>query len=48
MGIPATGRPVRVRAAVFFIFEGDGLVCERIYQDSLPMFRQLGQMPQPG
>jgi steroid delta-isomerase-like uncharacterized protein len=48
MGIPATGRQVRLRGAAFFLFEGDGLVSERIYQDSLAVFRQLGEMPRLG
>jgi steroid delta-isomerase-like uncharacterized protein len=40
-GIPPTGNTFRVRMNAFFIFEGDRLVCERIYFDALSMLRQL-------
>lgn len=36
-----TGKSVRVRMVAVFEFEGDGLVCERIYFDSSSMLRQL-------
>ena len=39
--IPPTGNAFRVRMNAFFIFEGDRLVCERIYFDALSMLRQL-------
>ncbi len=40
--IPATGSRFRVRMTAFFIFdENENLICERIYFDSLSMFRQL-------
>lgn len=39
--IPPTGNSFRVRMTAFFIFEGDTLVCERIYFDVLSMVRQL-------
>jgi steroid delta-isomerase-like uncharacterized protein len=41
-GIPPTGRKVEVAAALFFLFEGDGLVCERVYFDHATVLRQLG------
>ena len=40
--MPATGGRFRVRVMAFFIFdENETLVCERIYFDSLTMFKQL-------
>lgn len=39
--IPATGSKFKVRVTAFFIFEGDTLVCERIYFDVLTMLKQL-------
>lgn len=41
-GLPPTGRSFRARMAAFFIFEGDRLVCERVYFDSATILRQLG------
>lgn len=40
-GIPPTGNSFRCRMNAFFIFEGDTLVCERVYFDTLTMLRQL-------
>lgn len=41
-GGPApSGRSFEVRMTAFFIFEGDRLVCERVYFDALTMLRQL-------
>jgi predicted ester cyclase len=39
--LPATGRPFACQMTAFFLFEGDKLVCERIYSDSLSIIRQL-------
>ncbi len=39
--IPPTGQSFRVRMTAFFIFEGETLVCERIYFDVLSLLRQL-------
>ncbi len=39
--IPPTGNTFRVRVVAFFIFEGDLLVCERIYFDTMTMLKQL-------
>lgn len=36
-----TGRSFRCRMTAFFIFEGEGLVCERVYFDSGTILRQL-------
>jgi steroid delta-isomerase-like uncharacterized protein len=41
-GLPPTGRTFRCRMAAVFVFEGDRLVCERVYFDSATIFRQLG------
>src|SRR6476620_6958073 len=41
-GLPPTGRAFRCRMAAIFEFEGEGLVCERVYFDSATIQRQLG------
>jgi steroid delta-isomerase-like uncharacterized protein len=41
-GLPATGRKMQVAAALFFLFDGDGLICERVYFDHATVLRQLG------
>ena len=41
-GLPPTGRTFRCRMVAIFEFEGDGLVCERVYFDSATILRQLG------
>ncbi len=40
--IPPTGREFRTRVVAFFIFEGDRIVCERVYFDQLSILSQLG------
>ena len=40
-GFEPTGRPFECRMTAFFIFEGVGLVCERVYFDSATILRQL-------
>jgi steroid delta-isomerase-like uncharacterized protein len=40
--LPATGRSFRCRMTAYFLFEGDRLVCERVYFDQLTIMRQLG------
>ena len=40
-GIAPTGRTFRTRMTAFFLFEGTGLVCERVYFDTGTMLRQL-------
>ena len=44
-GIPPTGREFTCPMAAFFLFEGDGIVCERVYFDSATILRQLGILP---
>jgi steroid delta-isomerase-like uncharacterized protein len=41
MGVPATGKAFRARMTAFFIFDGDGIVCERVYFDTQTILRQL-------
>ena len=36
-----TGRSFRARMAAFFVFEGDGLVCERVYFNPGDVLGQL-------
>mgnify|MGYP000511513135 CR=1 FL=1 len=43
MGFEPTGRTFRCRMAAFFVFEGAGLVCERVYFDTATILRQLTQ-----
>ena len=40
--LPPTGRAFRCRMSAFFVFEGERLVCERVYFDQLTILRQLG------
>ena len=41
LGIAPTGRAFRCRMTAFFIFEGTGLICERVYFDTATILRQL-------
>lgn len=40
--LPPTGRAFRCRVDAHFVFEGEDLVCERVYFDQLTIMRQLG------
>jgi steroid delta-isomerase-like uncharacterized protein len=40
--LPPTGRAFRCRMSAHFVFDGDQLVCERVYFDRLTIMRQLG------
>jgi steroid delta-isomerase-like uncharacterized protein len=40
--IAPTGREFRTRVVAFFIFEGEKIVCERVYFDQLSILGQLG------
>jgi len=44
-GIPPTGREFRCRMVSLFFFEGEHIVCERVYWDLATILRQLGLMP---
>jgi steroid delta-isomerase-like uncharacterized protein len=46
-GLPPTGRRYELPFLAVFVFEGDGLVCERIYLDSGTMLRALGVARDP-
>jgi len=41
MGIEPTGRSFRVRMTALFLFDGKGLVCERVYFDAGSILRQV-------
>ena len=41
-GLPATRKPVSYRMCNLFLFEGDDLVCERLYFDVLTAMKQIG------
>ena len=41
-GLPPTGRSFEMRIMSVFLFEGDRLVCERVYFDAGTVARQLG------
>jgi steroid delta-isomerase-like uncharacterized protein len=45
MGFPATGKAFRCRMVALYLFEGEGLVCERVYFDALTILGQLGHLP---
>src|SRR3990170_1523578 len=45
--LPPTGRSFELPILAIFVFEGDGLVCERVYFDTLTMLRQLGIAREP-
>lgn len=41
LGMEPTGREFRCQMTAFFLFEGEGLVCERVYFDTATILRQL-------
>jgi steroid delta-isomerase-like uncharacterized protein len=41
-GQPPTGKAFRCPMTAFFFFEGDGIVCERVYFDALTIATQVG------
>jgi steroid delta-isomerase-like uncharacterized protein len=41
-GVPPTGKSFECRMAAFFLFEGEKLVCERVYFDAATILAQLG------
>jgi len=44
-GIPPTGKDFRCPMTAFFFFDGDRIVCERVYFDSATILRQIGLAP---
>jgi steroid delta-isomerase-like uncharacterized protein len=45
MGFPATGKAFRCRMVALYLFDGEVLVCERVYFDALTILGQLGHLP---
>jgi steroid delta-isomerase-like uncharacterized protein len=41
-GLPPTGRRFEQQFIAIFVFEGDALVCERVYYDTATVLQQLG------
>src|SRR5882757_7614339 len=41
-GLPPTGRRFEQQFLAIFVFEGDALVCERVYYDTITVLQQLG------
>ena len=46
-GLPPTSRAFRCRTLAVFVFEGDRIVCERVYFDAATILRQLGVAHDP-
>jgi steroid delta-isomerase-like uncharacterized protein len=46
-GIPPTGKEFTCRTIALFLFEGEKLVCERVYFDVLTILGQLGIAASP-
>ncbi|TLZ78120.1 MAG: ester cyclase [Methanobacteriota archaeon] len=46
--IPPTGREFTCRMIALFLFEGERIVCERVYFDSATILGQLGIIPASG
>ena len=44
-GIPPTGRAFTCRMVALFLFDGERIVCERVYFDATTILRQLGLVP---
>jgi predicted ester cyclase len=40
-GIEATGKPMQVKAACIFVFEGENLMCEKVYFDHATVLTQI-------
>ena len=40
-GVSATGKRMNVESALIFVFEGDQLVCEKVYFDHATVLRQI-------
>jgi steroid delta-isomerase-like uncharacterized protein len=46
-GLPPTGRRYELPFSAIFVFEGERLVCERIYMDTSTLMQQLGVARDP-
>ena len=40
-GIPATGKAIEVQAVLIFVFDGEDLVCEKVYFDNATVLNQM-------
>jgi steroid delta-isomerase-like uncharacterized protein len=47
-GVPATGRRVDYPIVAIFEFDGDRLLCEKVYFDGATILTQIGVLPEPG
>jgi steroid delta-isomerase-like uncharacterized protein len=45
LGFSPTDREFRCRMVALYLFDGDGLICERVYFDALTILGQLGHLP---
>jgi steroid delta-isomerase-like uncharacterized protein len=45
--IPPTGKPIDVPMAAIFEFDGDRLLCEKVYWDLATVLQQVGVLPAP-
>ena len=43
-GVPPTGTQVDLASALIFVFEGNKLVCEKVYFDHATILRQVGAL----
>ncbi len=43
-GMQPTGKPMEVQGVLIFVFEGEDLVCEKVYFDHATVLRQLGAL----
>jgi steroid delta-isomerase-like uncharacterized protein len=41
-GVPATGRRIKIPAVAIFEFDGDRLVCEKVFMDFATVLTQIG------
>jgi steroid delta-isomerase-like uncharacterized protein len=46
-GLPPTGKPVDVRIGTIFDFDGDRLLCEKVYWDMATVLQQIGILSAP-
>src|SRR5262245_2119319 len=46
-GLPPTGRRIEQKFLAIFVFEGEDLVCERVYYDTATVLQQLGVARDP-
>ncbi|BBY40355.1 cyclase [Mycobacterium mantenii] len=44
-GIPPTGRPIEIPIVGIFEFDGDRLLCEKVYFDMATVLTQMGVLP---